>query len=557
VLWSWDQQKGWSTQWPLNEHLDANLITAIKMLEDVRKDKGLPECLYYLYDEAGGHPETFPFALHYYKLLKSKFPELRTMTTIGGGLAMGIDEISQLAPVCDVLVSNRISEKIIRDIRGHKREFGVYNGGTAVTGIAAKDRLFFGFFGWKITAENIGQWCYLRGKVATSHVRNADDHGYVSPSATGPVPTIHWEAIRAGVDDMRYIVTLYDLLQQAKKSANAGAQQEAAAAEAALAEIEALLPIPKEEVGGLAAPAFTLSPRVYEKWRWRLAQHILKLHELMGLGEGTEGEVSFPPREYKYSAAAAGPKLGDTELLANTNFENGIEPWSAQKWSGMGAGGLDAEARGGKASVQLTNSTGAQDIVVCVTYPTTEFKAGKTYRFSGWVKTEKVEMGVKLRFGNVESTGASGTANWKQLSCDFSPKKDEKVKYLAVWLQGPGKVWIDDLSVREVLIERTPLSISTDADRYDESDGAARVTLTVNLPAEKAGSATVALRVAAGGKEAYSSSVPARQGDVVTSLPLAKLPKGAFDLIAELKDGDGAVLGKATTRFNKTAGPFP
>ena len=63
---------------------------------------------------------------------------------------------------------------------------------------------------------------------------------------------------------------------------------------------------------------------------WRLAQHLLKLNQLMGLGEGTEGEVSYPPREYKFSAAAAGPKMSDTELLANGDFENDIAPWSAQ-----------------------------------------------------------------------------------------------------------------------------------------------------------------------------------------------------------------------------------
>jgi len=50
-------------------------------------------------------------------------------------------------------------------------------------------------------------------------------------------------------------------------------------------------------------------------------------------------------------------------------------------------------------------------------------------------------------------------------------------KYLAVWVQGPGLLWIDDLSLREVI--PPPLRVRLDQDRYDSRDRAGIATATV------------------------------------------------------------------------------
>jgi hypothetical protein len=40
----------------------------------------------------------------------------------------------------------------------------------------------------------------------------------VYPSAQGPIPTTEWEALRAGYNDMRYLTTLFDLLEELGKT---------------------------------------------------------------------------------------------------------------------------------------------------------------------------------------------------------------------------------------------------------------------------------------------------------------------------------------------------
>jgi hypothetical protein len=50
--------------------------------------------------------------------------------------------------------------------------------------------------------------------------------------------------------------------------------------------------------------------------------------------------------------------------------------------------------------------------------------------------------------------------------------------YLAVWVQGPGTVWLDDLSLREVI--PPPLALALDQGEYDALDKAALGALTVD-----------------------------------------------------------------------------
>jgi hypothetical protein len=547
VTWNWDKEKDWMVNWPINEHLDNNMIKLIQLTEDVRREKKLPEILYYLYDEPGGHPETFPFALHYYKLLKTKFPHLKTFTTIGGGLAIGIDEISQLAPVVDVLTTNRISEKIIKDIRGYKREFQIYNGGTSVLSAPPRDRLFFGFFAWKSTASGIGQWVYTWNKITASSIRSAGEHGYISPSDDGPVPTANWEAIRGGIDDMRYIVTLYDAIQKARKSGKADAQKEADAAEELLSSIEEMMPIPKEESVSSAEAFRTLSPRTYDKWRWRIAQHLLKLQAMLGLGEGKEEEIPLPNREYKYTANHSSAPKQETELMSG-NFENGMEPWLVQTWKGNGSREIDSTiAHNGKASLRMSNS-GSNDVIVCTGGNKLQLKAGKSYRFSGWLKTENVSMGVKLRISGKstrESPGVAGTTDWKQLSCEYTPTMNETPKYLAVWLQGAGKVWVDDLSIVEFDAAPVPPLVVELPHRFVDGDDRA-VELKLK-PRDTGDPLNVVVRLP--GKSALEKVLkPGKDERVVFNA--AQLPFGKHEIRVDSASGNHVLC------VERVAGPF-
>ncbi len=454
VIRNWDTQKGWDVQWPLNEHLDSNVLTLIRMLEEVRKEKRLPEIMYYLYDEAGAHPDAFPFAVHYFRLLKARFPHLKTFTTIGGGLALGVAEIDQLAPVVDVLSTNRISEQIIRDIRDRGREFQVYNGGTMGQGSPVKDRFFFGFYAWKTTATGVGQWVYHFDRINASPFRQ--NHGYSYPSPEGSVPTIHWEAVREGVDDMRYLVTLWDLILQARDSGQPAARRAAEAALEKTGAIEDKISIPRGQLEHHAKDAARLSPQILDQWRASLAGSIQDLHTALGLGMGTVGEVRFPPRQFAYTVDRGSLKPSDVELIPQGDFEKGLGSWAVQAWNGNGSGGRDTSAaKRGQSSVRMTNGAGADDVVVCVwSQPGLKLKKNLRYRFSAWVKTLDVVVGVKLRVvmpGGGDSLGIAGTSDWREIAYEFSPETGESPKYLAVWLQGPGTAWVDDVSLREVL----------------------------------------------------------------------------------------------------------
>lgn len=99
----------------------------------------------YLIDEGGAH-NLLDEAVYYNRLVKERFPRLSTTTTIGGGIALGHDEIGQLSTVVDFLSANRFAPDIARLLSDRGKPFGLYIGAGSTP---AGARLFFGFHGWK------------------------------------------------------------------------------------------------------------------------------------------------------------------------------------------------------------------------------------------------------------------------------------------------------------------------------------------------------------------------------------------------------------------------
>jgi len=59
------------------------------------------------------------------------------------------------------------------------------------------------------------------------------DHNFVYPTVTGVIDTIQWEGFREGVDDVRYLTTLIDLVEEAKANG-----RDASSAESWLADLK-------------------------------------------------------------------------------------------------------------------------------------------------------------------------------------------------------------------------------------------------------------------------------------------------------------------------------
>lgn len=91
------------------------------------------------------------------------------------------------------------------------------------------------------------------------------------PGPDGPIPTLDWEAIREGVDDMRYIATLKALASRTGQG-NAAQQQ---AAQKALAELEAVLGV--DDGISQSGYAEDLSDDEFNDLRRRLAVQIQAL----------------------------------------------------------------------------------------------------------------------------------------------------------------------------------------------------------------------------------------------------------------------------------------
>ena len=113
IAYYWDAQKNWFSHWPHSAKIDQDLLRAVDVIRDLAKAEGWPPLRVYAMDEAGAD-NLLDEATYYYGLLKKQRPDLITWTDIGGGIAMGVDEIGPLAGIVDILSTNRFAPEIAR-----------------------------------------------------------------------------------------------------------------------------------------------------------------------------------------------------------------------------------------------------------------------------------------------------------------------------------------------------------------------------------------------------------------------------------------------------------
>jgi len=302
------QKAGFSKLWicgsaePLNDLLsqmgyhhftpefDQSYIECARQLVAHARQKGWPEFAWHPIDEPNYNREgSMEYALYYYKLLKEHFPEIKTFADIGPWT--GEDE--KLFPYVDLMTYACQKKENIEKCKEAGCTFWIYNHGG--WGRFNKiDRLNRGIYTWKTGAKGNYDWVYtwwIEPKVPPSW---HPSFVYVVPAPDGPLPTVAWEGIREGIDDLRYIYTLHQLIEKAKASKDSALMAEAAKAEEVLNDI--MKDVPFEWLD--REPYLERTPGVeFDLKRWKIAQQIIALEKATG-DCPKEGEV-FWEEEFK------------------------------------------------------------------------------------------------------------------------------------------------------------------------------------------------------------------------------------------------------------------
>lgn len=94
-----------------------------------------------------------------------------------------------------------------------------------------------------------------------------------------------------------------------------------------------------------------------------------------------------------------------------------------------------------------------------------------TYEFAAWAKWQGRGLPPEIRLNLPETVvtktktgqGSADAQGWRRLWIRAGLKETAQPNYLAVWVQGPGTAWLDDLSLREVLsIREVPAATPED-----------------------------------------------------------------------------------------------
>jgi len=595
VIEGWDPNIYWMVFWPHSRQVDADFLKAVQVGLDQAKAEGWPPLRIYALDEAGAHG-LLDEAVYYYGLLAAHLSNVRSYTTIGGGIAMGHDEIGRLGKIVTFLDTNRFSPEIAHALVARGKPFGVYNGARSTP---ASARFFFGFYGWKTSASQVLQWAYHEGDSPFNGngFRKADE-GYVYEAPDGPLPSLMMEGARAGVDDYRFVELLRDWISRARQSTATGARAAADAAENRLDSLMEHIPMTYQAVNSEDRSP-TPPDSLLRQWRWAIAQEIIRLQTYGGgrpvlaaglksaraaaaVGSGGPGRRS--PFDLPWAAPAPQAVRYGPELLPAGEFGKSLDPWQAQVWNGKAGGGVLDPAvtheRQPSARLEIPAGGSSQNVVTLVwgnwgvQKLDLTLNGGRTYEFSAWVRQAQQGTLPTLRIAlsgaaappprsGVDEPDASG---WRRVWTRVTPRYPVTPGYLAVWLQGPQTDWVSGLSLREVIPPIVTLSMARQT--FDEIDRSGSVDITA-APGVTPGQIRITL-AHAGGPAVATLLIPfetqptvatAGDGLAVTCPAVAQtctlnfdpstLAPGKYEVRAELLDAAGGVMGAGTVDFER------
>ena len=270
---------------------------------DQAKTHGWPELLWYLVDEpTTGRYERVEASFRKVADFRERNPDARLRTTTAGA---GNPKVCHHYDVW--IASAGTEEETFAKARDMGKELWTYDCGLAPLD-ALTDRHYFGFWSWKTGQTGASHWAYYdastmsRFNVAATWTgterdltENTHRFNFVYPMADELVPTIGWEAVREGVDDYRYLLTLRETIEVARKEGVEAATVEAA--EAVLRHVSDVVTVAglgdarrrAKESDVPTARDFDRDPpepglklEDYDGIRRRVAEQILRLRQALG-----------------------------------------------------------------------------------------------------------------------------------------------------------------------------------------------------------------------------------------------------------------------------------
>ena len=198
---------------------DKIWVEGLKLVVEHAKQAGWPEMALMIHDEPTKH--LMAYHPHKYHLVKKHFPDL----PVYGVFFQPQEDPGPLIKSCDIMVANRDLQKVKMLARAHGKRFWSYINICADQSFG-KCRMLYGqipsyyesevmwFWSWNFYISNPWNDFDGRGEFVAQPSQSDADWNAVYPSVDReePVRTLAIEAAREGIDDVRYIKTLENLV---------------------------------------------------------------------------------------------------------------------------------------------------------------------------------------------------------------------------------------------------------------------------------------------------------------------------------------------------------
>jgi len=192
--------------------LDSLFADGLRQMRDHWKEKNYPqELVVLIYDEpTHGLLER---GRNRYRLLKQVTPDIKVY-----GVVMDKRELAeQVQDQCDIIVSNGDFDGVRQVANKYGKGFYVYGS----MGTANYARFRMGCMPWRTKAEGAFFWMYNYWYYSPDRCAVYQHPDYPDKL----VRSIQWEAVREGMDDLRYFATAEKLIQQAPAGEKEAAQK--------------------------------------------------------------------------------------------------------------------------------------------------------------------------------------------------------------------------------------------------------------------------------------------------------------------------------------------